>query len=1210
MQPNLKRTLGLLSALAIALPSALHAQKDVTQPGDPLIASSSNSPGSEGVANAIDGQPTKYLNFDTRTDGKPSGFIVTPSIGATLVTGISMQSANDAAERDPKIMTLEGSNDDTVTDFASGNWELIVRLDNIPAWTARFQTQSFVFDNCKSYKHYRWTVIETQTINGCCLQIAEVELLGTTAPKDVTQPGDPLIASSSNSPGSEGVANAIDGQPTKYLNFDTRTAGKPSGFIVTPSIGATLVTGISMQSANDAPERDPKIMTLEGSNDDTVTDFASGNWELIVRLDNIPAWTARFQTQTFCFDNCKAYKHYRWTVVETQTINGCCLQIAEVELLGTGAPKDVTQPGDPLIASSSNSPGSEGVANIIDGQPTKYLNFDSRTGGKPSGFIVTPSIGATTVIGMSIQSANDAPERDPKILTLEGSNDDAVTDFASGNWELIVRFDNIPAWTARFQTQTLCFDNKKSYKHYRWTVIETQTVNGCCMQVAEVELLAVTEGCPVGIPKFLVQPVDTLVLAGSQATFFTTVNGPWPLQWHRNGVPIPGATAPSYTTPAVTAQNAADQYTVVMCGGITSDAVKATIFTPASNKSIGINFRGGGANGAPTVMNKDDIAGVWPQAYWNNTQNAADGMPGFPYDEGTDPVVTVELRDSNDALTDITFEWDTTGTWGSGTGNASATQRMLNGYNGGNSGDAAGVYTFSNVPDGEHAVLVYSVAAPLVFQAASYKITGTTEKTYYMRVLNSDEYNAAPGFYSSFSTDANNPEVGNFIRFDKVRPQAGSIALSMQTLTGGFDRWAGVNAIQLVLNAPAVAPTVITEHPQPTVVQETSAALLTVTATGEGLSYQWRKDGRPIPNGGSVSGADTAALTVCPFSPEDEGVYSVAVFGAGGSSVSKNAAVRITKCDISDALVGYWKLDESSGLTAANAATGGKAATVNGTAGWALGQIGNAFNFDTTTYLFVPDYPVAKKAISAAAWVNIPTGTVFADVAIIRNAQGEMVVSGGAGRIVGQFELGLDYDDNTGALRPLATIGIGPNIARVTGTAAFPTGSWHHIAFSADGAQLRLYVDGAEVAVADYLAEINPPDIPYISIGARLNVDTSEPPILGLDASFPNTMSGLLDDVALWTRVLPASTVKGLYDGGKLKKPVTDTVETCPPIVACTGGDITMAIGVSGGNITVTWDGGKLQTATSVTGPWTDSPASSPLTQPATGAATYFRAVR
>ncbi|MGZ8920822.1 MAG: hypothetical protein ACXW3L_07550, partial [Limisphaerales bacterium] len=191
----------------LASTTALWAQSDVTQPGDPLIASSSNSPGSEGVANAIDNQQTKYLNFDSRTPEPtpPSGFVVTPSVGVTRVTGMRIQTANDGPERDPKIVTLEGSNDSTVTTFAGGNWEMITTID-VPAVTGRFLTRSFSFENFKAYKHYRWTSVTTASPNGCCMQVAEVELLGTVLPPDVTQPGDPIIPSSSNSPGSEGVA--------------------------------------------------------------------------------------------------------------------------------------------------------------------------------------------------------------------------------------------------------------------------------------------------------------------------------------------------------------------------------------------------------------------------------------------------------------------------------------------------------------------------------------------------------------------------------------------------------------------------------------------------------------------------------------------------------------------------------------------------------------------------------------------------------------------------------------------------------------------------------------------------------------------------------------------------------------------------------------------------------------------------------------------
>ena len=612
------------------------AQSDVTQPGDAIFASSANSPGSEGVANAIDNQPTKYLNFDSGRDGavngfSPSGLAVTPGVGKTVVTAIGMQSANDGPERDPLSVLLEGSNDETITDYASGNWETIVQLDGITPWAARFELRTFAFANDKPYLHYRWTVLATQNTppNTCCMQIAEVELLGRVLPGDVTQPGDTLFASSANSPGSEGVANAIDNQPTKYLNFDSGRDGavngfSPSGFAVTPSIGRSLVTGVSLQSANDGPERDTRSFILEGSNDEVLTDYSEGNWEVIVQIDEITPWTVvfpggtdRFKTQTFVFDNFMPYRHYRWTVLETQntTPNTCCMQIAEVELHGTGAPQDVTQPGDALIASSANSPGSEGVANAIDNQPTKYLNFDSGRDGavngfSPSGFVVTPSVGPTAVIGLTMQSANDGPERDPREVLLEGSNDDVINSFSEGNWTEVIRITDIQPWTVlfpgndRFQVQEFYFPNPTAYKHYRWTVLATQNTppNTCCMQIAEVELLAATDQADCDKARILTAPENTPVLAGQTATFFTVVNGPWPLQWRKNGEIIPGATQLTYTTEAITTANETDQYTVEIVGCQVSEPVQAEVFTPSTTKSIGISFDGGGANGAPTVM--------------------------------------------------------------------------------------------------------------------------------------------------------------------------------------------------------------------------------------------------------------------------------------------------------------------------------------------------------------------------------------------------------------------------------------------------------------------------------------------------------------------------------------------------------------------------------------------------------------------------------
>ena len=1060
----------------------------------------------------------------------------------------------------------------------------------MPDFTARFQTQSFPFSNVKAYRHYRWTVTATRTPNGCCMQVAEVELLGSILPPDVTQPGDPIIASSSNSPGSEGVANVIDGKPTKYLNFDSRNTTdpiKPSGFVVSPSIGRTLITGMNIESANDGPERDPKTVTLEGSNDATVTGFSDGNWEAITTI-NVPDFAARFQTQTFLFDNYKPYRHYRWTTTATRTPNGCCMQVAEVELLGTGAPKDVTQPGDPIIASSSNSPGSEGVANVIDGKPTKYLNFDSRNTTdpiKPSGFVVTPSIGVTAVIGMTIQSANDGPERDPKTVILEGSNDAVIADFNSGNWTPIATID-VPDFTARFQTQEFYFPNQNSYKSYRWTVTATRTPNGCCMQVAEVELLAVPAGVDCSKTKFLTQPVNTPVLEGSTATLFAVVNGPWPLQWSKNGQPIPSASSASYTTDPITAANANDVYAVTIVGCEKSTDVQAILFTPSATESVGVSFAGGGANGAPTSINDDDVMGIQLQAHWNNAAGGSGSLA---------PV------NSSGDQSSITFDWATGGAWGAGTGDNSAINRMLNGLVGRN---VAGqnTFTFGNVPDGSHSLLVYAVGPPLQFQTVSFNVGGTT---YYMRTMNSDEYNAAPGFYRGFSTDSKSPTVGNFVRFDNLTADVnGAIVLTTETLTTGFDRQTGVNGLQLVLNAvPPGDPPVIVVDPQPTVAAGGAVARLSVSATGQGLTYQWRKNGRNLADGGNITGATTRNLSIGEFSPPDAAVYSVAVFNAAGSVISKNAAVSVSLYSINDRLVGYWKYDETAGTTAANSIAGGQPGEVVGNGAWVPGQVGNAIALDGASYVLVPDYSKAKAAISGSCWVNIDPSTAT-DVALFRNAEGAMIVSGGTVRVVGQFEVGLVYDSGDGSLHPLATVGIGPNLARGIGAAAFPLNSWHFIAFSADGAQLRLYVDGAEVAVVDYLADINPPDIAYISMGARLGLDSSQPPVLGPD-TIPNYLLGGLDDVALWTRALSAEEVGLTYAAGVAHKAVTTVVVPQPAVVP------RLTVRKVGNIVTVTFDAGKLQSATRLNpANWADVPnANSPYSEVAGARVKFFRAV-
>jgi hypothetical protein len=92
---------------------------------------------------------------------------------------------------------------------------------------------------------------------------------------------------------------------------------------------------------------------------------------------------------------------------------------------------------------------------------------------------------------------------------------------------------------------------------------------------------------------------------------------------------------------------------------------------------------------------------------------------------------------------------------------------------------------------------------------------------------------------------------------------------------------------------------------------------------------------------------------------------------------------------------------------------------------------------------------------------------------------------------------------------------------------------------------LRLYVNGVEVGVADYFADINQPNIDYLSLGGRLalNPDTSQ---VEVDLAAPNMLPGRLDEVAIWTRSLTADEVVKLFAAGNEGQALT-TITLEPP---------------------------------------------------------------
>jgi len=164
----------------------------------------------------------------------------------------------------------------------------------------------------------------------------------TSMPTDITTAGDAVqgVPNDGDWPDAESPANAIDdvvrsgSASSKYLH--RKGGAMATGLQVTPMVGATVVTGLRLTTANDVPDRDPITFELYGSNASI-----DGPYELIAAGDVIDfagenAWPRYTANETpIEFENTTAYTHYQILFPGLRGANQALMQIAEVELLGT-----------------------------------------------------------------------------------------------------------------------------------------------------------------------------------------------------------------------------------------------------------------------------------------------------------------------------------------------------------------------------------------------------------------------------------------------------------------------------------------------------------------------------------------------------------------------------------------------------------------------------------------------------------------------------------------------------------------------------------------------------------------------------------------------------------------------------------------------------------------------------------------------------------
>ena len=138
-----------------------------------------------------------------------------------------------------------------------------------------------------------------------------------------------------------------------------------------------------------------------------------------------------------------------------------------------------------------------------------------------------------------------------------------------------------------------------------------------------------------------------------------------------------------------------------------------------------------------------------------------------------------------------------------------------------------------------------------------------------------------------------------------MKPKTSHCQVPSGVLRNSILRWKRVRLLgwfaRQILLASAVTrlaadvPPTITAQPQSQTATAGANVTFAVTADGTApLGYQWRKSGATLTDGGNVSGAATAALTLANVRLGDAGNYDVVVSNGLGTNISRAATLTVT----------------------------------------------------------------------------------------------------------------------------------------------------------------------------------------------------------------------------------------------------------------------------------------------------------------------------
>ena len=419
------------------------------------------------------------------------------------------------------------------------------------------------------------------------------------------------------------------------------------------------------------------------------------------------------------------------------------------------------------------------------------------------------------------------------------------------------------------------------------------------------------------------QPQPVLTCLGSPATFSITWDGDSPtFQWRRNGVAISGATSDSYTIASVVPSSAAfyDCVLTDTCGDVTSNPALLTILGSASFTSqpspanvcpgSPVTFTVGVSGDSPAYQwrkNGSNIGGATSNSYTiasvvagdagsydcvvtdtcnTITSNAATLGVNTPASVTSQPAPVTICPGSPATFTvaatgtSLSYQWRKNGnSIGGATGNSYSIASVV----AGDAGNYDCVVTGScNTVTSNQASLTVRVPASITSDPNPVTACVGSPATFIV---------AAGGTSPSFQWRKNGTPIGG------ATTSTYSIAAVALADAGNYDCVVtnDCNSVTSTAAALTVGDGVsITADPQPATMCTGMPASFSVSFSGSGATFQWRKDTS------NISGANADTYSIAAVSPADAGSYDCVVTNSCGTATSAAAALTVQTCCVAD----------------------------------------------------------------------------------------------------------------------------------------------------------------------------------------------------------------------------------------------------------------------------------------------------------------------